>query len=282
MDRARRGPHPSRGRREGARETAGASPFQPPAPAAGARQALTRDDHGGGRSAPSVPAPVAPGAVALPSRARTFWSTRRPATPSRRRCAGTPPPRGGFPPRPLQAVRADTPLSRSHLGPLPPAAAQAGPPAGPRPVRGVSAAARGFPSPDPAGGPKGASGHPLARRRGKVGRSAGQGTRAEWGGRLRPAWSRCFPPPRSLPVPILGKGCLALSRRREKCGGSGSRRPQHARRADAAGQRERKNSQVTELLPARRDKGRAGPGAGCGGADPRRLVWARERGFLFR
>lgn len=117
MDRARRSPHPSRGRREGARETAGASPFQPPAPAVGARQALTRDDHGGGRSAPSVSAPVAPGAAALPNRARTFWSTRRPATPSRRRCAGTPlgriPPEtpsgreGGYAPLP-QPPRAPT------------------------------------------------------------------------------------------------------------------------------------------------------------------------------
>ena len=204
MDRARRGPHPSRGRRERARETAGASPVQSPAPAAGARQALTHDDTEGGD----------PHYLSLPRSPRAQRHFRT-APALFGAVAGRPPPAvggalgalwGGFPPRPLQATRADTPLSRSHLGPPPPAAAEAGPPAGPRPARGVSAAARCFPSPDPAGRPRGASGHPLARCRGKVGRSAGQGTRAEWGRRLRPAWSRCFPPPRSLPVPIPGKG----------------------------------------------------------------------------
>lgn len=67
-------------------------------PAARARQALTHEDHGGGRSAPSVPARAAPGATALPSRTRTFQSGHPLATPSHKGALpARPRPPGVFP-----------------------------------------------------------------------------------------------------------------------------------------------------------------------------------------
>lgn len=169
MDRARHrhGPHPSRGQREGARETAGAGPVPPPAPAAGARQALTREDHGGERSVPSVPFPVAPGASAHPSRARAFWSDRQPDTPSRRRCAG-----GhlkGFPRRLCGLVEGGPAPHPQPLGDLTTLGGRLWTPGRSPPSAGVAAAAHGSVPRYLSGEQAGASRHPPTGRRGKVG-----------------------------------------------------------------------------------------------------------------
>lgn len=185
-------PHPSRGRRR-KRERPRAP--TPPRPAAGARQALTREDHGGGRSAPSVAARAAPGAAALPSRARTFRSCHPLATPQLQGCAGggalgrisretLTGMRGcGGGTRPSPAAALEPPRLRGRIrDPRPP------PPCAPR------AASR-----DPVGGREGPRGSLRPDAAGKLGGQPGLGAGgAEGPGSPRPAWSRCFQPRRSL------------------------------------------------------------------------------------
>lgn len=243
MDRARcgRGPHPSRGQREKARETPGGrrprpapGARRPPAPAAGARQALTREDRGGRGAISTICAHLPPPSPAerhfRGARTRTFRGCHPAALPPAppRLCAGwgggsrwisQSRGKGGHAPLP-QPLR-DSTAGGDRLGtpPWPPPSAKVAARAARRRLRGPGWRAwrdlGGSPAPD---------------TEGKLGRRWGEGS--------------CDPPGAGA----SRRGGASRYRFNEKArwrspegvksaGGSGRRRARDAHRAAAAGER---------------------------------------------
>lgn len=186
------------GEPERPRAPAPSRPRRPQAPPAGARQALTR-----GRPRREAIRTICP----CPSRPRRSGTSEPRPHFSELPPAGHPQPPavrreplGRISRETLSRSRADTPLFCSQTLWDPTACeGRLRTPTRQPPSERVAAVARGVAPWDPAGWPGGASGHPLTGCLGKVGPSAGLGTSGvEWGGSLRPAWSRCFQPRRSL------------------------------------------------------------------------------------